>query len=113
MSRPRRARSGYGRPLANSASTRRPEGRLRAVGAAGAAAAGGLAVQPDSGPTGRGERAFALAERLGSVNAATATLGTTWPSLRKAFTRHSLDMPARNPEEVRRRVIGAACQRTT
>jgi hypothetical protein len=31
------------------------------------------------------ERAFALAERLGSVNAATTELGTTWPSLRKAF----------------------------
>jgi hypothetical protein len=31
------------------------------------------------------ERAFALAERLGSVNAAAVELGTTWPSLRKAF----------------------------
>jgi hypothetical protein len=40
------------------------------------------------------ERAFALAERLGSVNAAAAELGTTWPSLRKAFTRHGLGMPA-------------------
>jgi hypothetical protein len=29
------------------------------------------------------ERAFALAERLGSINAAAAQLGTTWPSLRK------------------------------
>jgi hypothetical protein len=29
------------------------------------------------------ERAFALAEQLGSVNAAPAELGTTWPSLRK------------------------------
>jgi hypothetical protein len=29
------------------------------------------------------ERAFQLAERLGSVNAAAAELGTTWPSLRK------------------------------
>jgi hypothetical protein len=33
------------------------------------------------------ERAFQLAERLGSVNAAATQLGTTWPSLRKAFTR--------------------------
>jgi hypothetical protein len=33
------------------------------------------------------ERAFALAERLGSVNAAAKELGTTWPSLRKAFGR--------------------------
>jgi hypothetical protein len=57
------------------------------------------------------ERAFALAERLGSVNAATTQLGTTWPSLRKAFTRHGLGMPARNPEAVRQRTIAAAHQR--
>jgi hypothetical protein len=57
------------------------------------------------------ERAFALAERLGSVNAAAAELGTTWPSLRKAFTRHGLGMPARNPEAVRQRAITAARQR--
>jgi hypothetical protein len=43
------------------------------------------------------ERAFQLAEQLGSINAAAAELGTTWPSLRKAFTRHGLGMPARNP----------------
>ena len=47
---------------------------------------------------GEAERAFRLAERLGSVNAAAAELGTTWPSLRKAFSRHGLGMPARNPE---------------
>jgi hypothetical protein len=58
------------------------------------------------------ERAFALAERLGSVNAAAQELGTSWPSLRKAFTRHGLDMPARNPEAVRQRAIKAARQRT-
>jgi hypothetical protein len=58
------------------------------------------------------ERVFALAERLGNFNAAAATLGTTWPWLCKAFTRHSLGMPARNPEEVRRRAIGAAHKRT-
>ena len=58
------------------------------------------------------ERAFALAEQLGSVNAAAAELGTTWPSLRKAFTRHGLGMPARNPEAVRQRAIAAARQRT-
>jgi hypothetical protein len=57
------------------------------------------------------ERAFALAEQLGSVNAAAAELGTTWPSLRKAFTRHGLGMPARNPEAVRQRAIAAASQR--
>jgi hypothetical protein len=30
------------------------------------------------------ERAYALAEQLGSVNAAATELGTTWPSLRNA-----------------------------
>jgi hypothetical protein len=34
-------------------------------------------------------------------NAAAQQLGTTWPSLRKAFIRHSLGMPTRNPEAVR------------
>jgi hypothetical protein len=57
------------------------------------------------------ERAFALAERLGSVNAAAAKLGTTWPSLRKAFTRHGLGMPARNPEAVWQHAVEAARQR--
>jgi hypothetical protein len=46
------------------------------------------------------------------VNAAAAELGTTWPSLRKAFARHGLGMPARNPEAVRQRAIDAARQRT-
>jgi hypothetical protein len=46
------------------------------------------------------------------VNAAAAELGTTWPSLRKAFTRHGLGMPARNPEAVRQRAIAAAYQRS-
>jgi WhiB family redox-sensing transcriptional regulator len=58
------------------------------------------------------ERAFQLAERLGSVNAVAAELGTTWPSLRKAFTRHGLGMPARNPQAVRQRAAEAARQRT-
>jgi hypothetical protein len=58
------------------------------------------------------ERAFRLAERLGSINAAAQELGATWPSLRKAFARHSLGMPARNPEAVRRRAIEAARQRS-
>jgi hypothetical protein len=69
--------------------------------------------QPSRFLTDRGEaeRAFALAEQLGSVNAAATELGTTWPSLRKAFTRHGLGMPARNPEAVRRRAIAAARRR--
>jgi len=58
------------------------------------------------------ERAFALVEQLGSVNAAASQLGTTWPSLRKAFTRHGLGMPTPNPEAVRQRAIAAARQRT-
>jgi hypothetical protein len=57
------------------------------------------------------EHAFALAEQLGSINAAATELGTTWPSLRKAFTRHGLGMPAPNPEAVRQRAIAAASQR--
>jgi hypothetical protein len=57
------------------------------------------------------ERAFALAEQLGSVNAAAKELDTTWPSLRKAFTCHGLGMPARNPEAIRQRAA-AAHQRT-
>jgi hypothetical protein len=89
--------------------------------------------QPSRFLTDRGEaeRAFQLAQQLGSVitraikwgdaisrlarsgarevtlfgrprsNAAAQQLGTTWPSLRKAFIRHSLGMPTRNPEAVR------------
>jgi hypothetical protein len=57
------------------------------------------------------ERAFAVAERPGSINAAAKELGATWPSLRKAFARHGLGMPARNPESVRQRAIAAARQR--
>jgi hypothetical protein len=49
------------------------------------------------------ERAFRLAEQLGSINAAAAELGTTWPSLRKAFQRHQLGMPTPNPAAVNQR----------
>jgi hypothetical protein len=58
------------------------------------------------------ERAFALAEQLGSVNAAAAELGTTWPSLPKAFQFHGLGMPVRNPQSVCQRAIDAARQRS-
>jgi hypothetical protein len=57
------------------------------------------------------ERAFQLAQQLGSINAAAQQLGTTWPSLRKAFGRHGLGMPTPNPEAVRQRAT-AARQRT-
>ena len=53
-----------------------------------------------------------MAEQLGSINAAATQLSTTWPSLRKAFTRHGLGMPTRNPEAVRQRAIDAARQHT-
>jgi hypothetical protein len=68
--------------------------------------------QPSRFLTDRAEaqRAYQLAARLGSVNAAAAELGTTWPSLRKAFQRHGLGMPARNPEAVRQRASAAASQ---
>ena len=46
------------------------------------------------------------------MNAAAAELGTTWPSLRKAFTRHGLGMPARNPQAIRQRAAEAARQRS-
>jgi hypothetical protein len=61
---------------------------------------------------GEAERAFQLAEQLGSINGAAQELGTTWPSLRKAFQRHGLGMPARNPEAVRQRTIAAVRQRS-
>jgi hypothetical protein len=48
------------------------------------------------------ERAFRLATQLGSINAA-ARLGTTWPSLCKAFQRHGLGTPAPNPAVVNQR----------
>jgi hypothetical protein len=74
---------------------------------------GRLGWQPSRFLTDRAEaeRAFQLAEQLGSVNAAATELGTTWPSLRKAFTRHGLGMPTPNPEAVRQRAIAAARQR--
>jgi hypothetical protein len=45
----------------------------------------GMGWQPSQFLSARAEaeRAFQLAERLGSVNAAAAELGTTWPSLRR------------------------------
>jgi WhiB family transcriptional regulator, redox-sensing transcriptional regulator len=49
------------------------------------------------------ERAFRLAEELGSINAAARELGTTWPSLRKAFQRHQLGTPTPNPAAISQR----------
>jgi hypothetical protein len=65
--------------------------------------------QPSRFLTDRAEaqRAYALAEQLGSVNAAATQLGTTWPSLRKAFSRHGLGMPTPNPDAVRQRAAAA------
>jgi hypothetical protein len=71
---------------------------------------GGLAAQPLP-DHGEAERAFQLAERLGSVIAAAAELGTTWPSLRKAFsgTSWACWRATRRPSE---RAIEAACPRS-
>jgi WhiB family redox-sensing transcriptional regulator len=52
---------------------------------------------------GEAERAFRLATQLGSINAAARELGTTWPSLRKAFQRHQLGIPTSDPAAVSRR----------
>jgi hypothetical protein len=73
-----------------------------------------LGWQPSRFLTNRAEaeHAYQLAERLGSINAAAAELGTTWPSLRKAFQRHGLGMPARNPQAVRQRATAAASHRS-
>jgi hypothetical protein len=59
-------------------------------------------------------RAFALAERLGTVNAAAAEVGTTWPSLRKASTPPGMGcgMPTRNLQAVQQRAAEAARQRS-
>jgi hypothetical protein len=81
------------------------------VGVSHAQQRAGLAAQPVPLRPGRGRARLPLAERLGSINAAAAELGT-WPSLRKAFTRHGLGMPARNPEAVRQRAAEAAPQRS-
>jgi hypothetical protein len=73
-------------------------GRSRAWSGAGSPP---LGWQPSQFLTDRAEavRTFALAEHLGSVNAAAAELGTTWPSLRKAFQRHGLGMPLPTPKQ--------------
>jgi hypothetical protein len=72
--------------------------------------AGSPAAPSPTGPKPSG--AYALADRLGSISAAANQLGTTWPSLRKVFTRHGLGMPSPNPEAVRQRAIAAVRQRS-
>jgi hypothetical protein len=69
--------------------------------------------QPSRFPANRAEaeRAVALAEQLGRVNAAAAELGTTWPLLRKAFAT-ALACQPRNPHAVRQRTIAAARRRS-
>ena len=105
-------RAAAGRPPARRP-PRRPHRRLHPVGPAGAGAAGGLATQPL--PHRPRPRPNAPSRSPNSSAASTpppTELGTTWPSLRKAFARHGLGMPARNPEAVRQRAIAAARQRT-
>jgi hypothetical protein len=56
---------------------------------------------------GEAERAFQLAEQLGSVNAAAQQLATTWPSLRKSLPatrpRHASSQPRGRPPARHRR----------
>jgi hypothetical protein len=112
--------SAAARPAAQLAAGRGPGGEIwpttspAATSGASPWPSGRVVWQPSRFLTDRAEaeRAFALAEQLGSVNAAAAELGTTWPSLRKAFTRHGLGMPPRNSEAVRQRAIAAARQRS-
>jgi hypothetical protein len=82
----------------------------------------GLVIVDPPGPIGAVEMIFpkslrraipGLLESRGLTGKSIATeLGTTWPLLRKAFTRHGLGMPARNPEAVHQRAIAAARQRS-
>jgi hypothetical protein len=73
----------------------------------------GVGWQPSRFLTDRAqaERAFQLAEQLGSVNAAAKELGTTWPSLREAFGATAWHARPQPPEAVRQRAIAAARQR--
>jgi hypothetical protein len=72
------------------------------------AARAGWQPSPFLADRAQAERAYRLAERLGSVNAAAAELGTTWPTLRKAFTRHQLGMPTPDPAAVSARKAAAS-----
>jgi len=60
----------------------------------------------------RSRRRFTASLLTASMRSAAQELGTTWPSLRKAFQRHGLGMPARNPEAIRQRAIAPAHKRT-
>jgi WhiB family redox-sensing transcriptional regulator len=72
------------------------------------AAKAGWQPSPFLADRAQAERAYRLAEHLGSVNAAAGELGTTWPTLRKAFGRHGLGMPTPDPAAVRARQAAAA-----
>ena len=60
-----------------------------------------------------GERAFQLAEQLGSVNTAAQQLGTIWPSRRMAFTRHGLGPPVAGADTVDSVVAAVATTATS
>jgi len=72
-----------------------------------------MLVEPSPTPTSWALHASRfLADRAEAGGVDATQLGTTWPSLRKAFTRHGLGMPTRNPETVRQRAVAAAHQRS-
>jgi hypothetical protein len=74
---------------------------------------GGWAGSPaGSSPTGAKPSTPSTSPNSAAASTPPRELGTTSPSLRKAFTRHDLGMPARNPEAVRQRAIAAAHQRS-
>jgi hypothetical protein len=63
-------------------------------------------------PQRRGQLPGASEVGCGSTDLWAGSPAGSWPSLRKAFTRHGLGMPTRNPEAVRQRAIAAARHRS-
>jgi hypothetical protein len=67
------------------------------TGSCPARAAGGLAAQPLPHRLGRGPARLRPGRTIGQHQRRCPELGTTWPSLRKAFQRYGLGIPARKP----------------
>jgi hypothetical protein len=63
-------------------------------------------------PQRRGQLPGASEVGCGSTDLWAGSPAGSWPSLRKAFTRHGLGMLTRNPEAVRQRAIAAARHRS-
>jgi hypothetical protein len=71
----------------------------------------GLAAQPVPGRPGRGRTCLPARRTAGQRQRRRTRTRDHLASLRKAFTRHGLGMPARNREAVRQRAMAAARQR--